>query len=51
LSRCISSLFVSQSAEPPIDSLKRLQALLIRRVHDWNEQELKMQFIGPILNY
>jgi len=32
------------------DALKYLQARLIKHVYDWNEQELKIRFIGPLLD-
>ena len=35
---------------PPVDRLVALQKRLIKHVHDWNEQELKMRFISPILD-
>jgi len=34
----------------PYDRLVTLQKRLIKHVHDWNEQELKMRFISPILD-
>ena len=40
----------SGDAPPPIDRLAGLQKRLIKHVHDWNEQELKMRFISPILD-
>ena len=36
--------------EEPTSSLKNLQARLITRVYDWNETELKIRFIGPLLD-
>lgn len=38
------------AALSPADSLKYLQSRLIRHVYDWNDQELMIQCIGPLLN-
>lgn len=38
------------AAQMPIDVLKHLQTRLVKHVYDWNEQELKIRFIGPLLD-
>ncbi|MEM7532852.1 MAG: hypothetical protein AAF639_11795 [Chloroflexota bacterium] len=41
----------SQSLPERTEWLNWLQTRLIDRVYDWNEFELKMKFIGPILDF
>ena len=41
---------LADTIQSPIDSLNALQMRLVKHVYDWNEQELKIQFIGPLLN-
>ena len=44
-----------EGSDEPFDdaiqnTLQNLQKRLMKHVYSWNEQELKVQFIGPLLN-